>query len=252
MNKHWVLALAAAVLLSACSRSTQLAVRSVTGTEDEQDVPRAQQVITLLPYDRDSIFSALTAQASEPEPQPPAALLALRDSVSAAQELWRDSESGWNEMRSELQVLSERMQAMSRTSDEYFQLYERFDNLDSQVRRLDREKQGYFEAFTALQSSYNEVADSFNAVLTAWEDGAFFRYGEVIDSLTEVLGEAREDTTDAYGWAYFSLPRGQWWLHTRAELVFEELYWNLPYMSAGGTDTVVLNDANAEVRPLFK
>ena len=252
MNKHWVLALAALVLLGACSRSTQLAVRAVTSTEGGEEMPRAQQIITLLPFDRDSIFSAMGERASAPEPQPPTRLLELRDSVSAAQERWRDAEAAWNDMRSEQQTLSERMQGMSRTSDEYFQAYERFDNLDVQVRRLDREKQGYFDRFTELQSGYTAVADSFSAVLTAWEDAAFEDYGEVADSLTEVLGEALEDTTDASGWAYFTVPRGQWWIHTRAELVFEEQYWNLSYNSSGGTDTLVLNNSNAEVRPLFK
>ena len=67
MNKHWVVGLAALVLLSACSRSTQLAVRAVA-SGDGEEVARAQQVIRLIPYDRDSLFEALSSQVTESEP----------------------------------------------------------------------------------------------------------------------------------------------------------------------------------------
>ncbi len=76
-------------------------------------------------------------------------------------------------------------------------------------------------------------------------------YTEIVDSLVEARGEELVDTTNATGWADFSVPRGRWWVHTRTELVFEELYWNLPYGSTGGADTLVLNASNAETRPIF-
>jgi hypothetical protein len=34
-------------------------------------------------------------------------------------------------------------------------------------------------------------------------------------------------------------------------LVFEELYWNVPYESAGGADTLVIDESNAEIRPIY-
>jgi hypothetical protein len=251
MNKHWVLGLAVLATLTACGRSTQLAVRAVTTTEGGEEVGRSQEVIRLLPYDRDSIFAALTREASESEPQPPADLIALRDSVSNAQTRWTEAEASWNDIRSELQTLRDRMDAMNRSSREYANAYRQFDDLANQERRLDRDKQSYFESYTALQDAYGSRADSFNAVLQSWGDAAFESYGEIVDSLTEVLGEELVDTTDAGGWALFSVPRGRWWVHTRAELVFEELYWNVPYESAGGADTLVLNASNARIRPIF-
>lgn len=250
MNKHWVLGLAVLLLLTACQRSTQLAVYAVSEGEGEEATGLHQLEITLLPYDRDSIFEVLAQQASEPEPQPPQDLVDLRDLVSVAQERWRQSEASWNDIRSELQALNQRMEGMDRSSTEYFQLYRRFDDLDGQLRRLDREKQSYFDAYTALQSDYSTRADSFSAVLAAWEDIAFERYVEIVDSLLEAVGEPLYDTTDV-GWAFFQAPRGRWWVYTRFELPFEELYWNVPYRSAGGADTLILNSANAKVRPIF-
>ncbi len=252
MNKHWVLALAAFVLFTACSRSTQLAVRAISGGQGESEVGLAQLEIRLLPYDRDSIFSALAGQYADPEPKPPADLLDLRDSISVAQERWRSSEADWNEMRSELEALSERMKAMNRASRDYAQAFRRFDQLDGQLRRLDRDKQGYFDRFTQLQSAYRAKADSFNAVVLGWGDAAFENFSEVVDSLLEARGQTElYDTTDAAGWAYFEVPSGQWWVHTRFELPFEELYWNVRYSSQGGADTLALNTANAELRPIF-
>lgn len=252
MNKHWVLALAALVLVTACRRSTQLAVRAVSAGQVESEVGLAQLQIRLLPYDRDSIFTALAAQYGEPEPKPPADLLDLRDSISVAQERWRSAEADWNEMRSDLEALSERMKEMNRASRDYAQAFRRFDQLDGQLRRLDRDKQAFFNRFTELQSAYRAKADSFNAVLQGWGDAAFENFTEVVDSLLEERGKAElYDTTDASGWAYFEAPGGQWWVHTRFELPFEELYWNAPYASQGGADTLVLNEANASLRPIF-
>ena len=250
MNKDWVLGLAVLLLLTACQRSTQLAVYTVSEAEGEEATGLHQLEITLLPYDRDSIFEALAQQAPEPEPQPPQDLVDLRDSVSVAQERWREAEAAWNEIRSELQSLSERMEGMDRSSTAYYQLYRRFDELDGQLRGLDRVKQRYFDAYTELQSAYSTRADSFSAVLAAWEDIAFEGYVEIVDSLLEARGEALYDTTEA-GWAFFQAPRGRWWVYTRFELPFEELYWNVPYRSTGGADTLTLNSANAEVRPIF-
>jgi hypothetical protein len=252
MNKHWVLGLAMLAALTACSRSTQLAVRAVSEGAGGEEVGRSQQVIRLIPYDRDSIFEALTRAATDPEPQPPEDLMVLRDSVSVAQSRWTEAEGAWNDMRSQMLQLSERMENMDRASTEYAQAYRRFDDLDAQVRRLDRDKQRYFDSFTELQGQYRARADSFNAVVQAWGDAAFDTYTEVVDSMVEAMGRQElADTADADGWTYFSVPRGSWWVHTRASLVFEELYWNVLYESAGGADTLVLNSDNAQVRPIF-
>ncbi len=251
MNKHWVLGVVTLLAFSACNRATELAVQAASEGADGEVMAQGQLVVQALPFDRDSIFQALASQAAAPEPQPPADLIELRDSVSVARQRWTEAEAAWNEMRSELQSLSERMRNMDRASREYANLFSRFDELDSQVGRLERVQTRYFEAFTGLQGTYRARADSFNAVLQAWEERAFVDYPEARDSLIEVLGEVLEDTTDDSGWAYFRVPRGTWWIYARTKLVFEELYWNVPYASAGGTDTLVINESNAEVRPIF-
>lgn len=255
MNKHWVLhltVLAGLVPLVACGGATDLTVTVTTAAEGEEARGLSQQEIRLLPYNRDSIFEVLSRQAEAPEPQPPQDLLVLRDSVSAARERWQTAETNWNEIRSELQDLSERMRGMSRSSNEYFQAFSHFEDLDAQVGRLEKDQRQAFQQFTALDSLYRARADSFSAVVRAWGDVAFEDYGQIVDSLLERSGrEELWDTTGAQGWAELEVPRGNWWIYTRTELVFDELYWNVPYQSRGGADTVVLNRSNAEVRPIF-
>ncbi len=253
MNKHQVLFLVTLLTVGACKGPTQLAVRAASSGPEGEIVGRPQLVIRLLPYDRDSIFSVLTGRASRPEPQAPADLVELRDSIAVAQSRWRDAEASWNDSRSELQSISEKLKGLSRSSPQYFRLYQRFDDLEGQERRLNREKDRYFEAFTELQSVYNMRRDSFNAVVETWGDQVFADYGEIIDSLLKVGGrEELADTTDAAGWALFAPRSGRWYVHARSKLLFEELYWNHPIDVAGGTiDTLVLDESNAELRPIF-
>lgn len=251
MDKRWVTCFVALAMLTGCQRSTQLTVRAVSSGEGEEVVGLAKLVIRMLPYDRDSIFDALTARAPRPEPQPPADLLQLRDSIAAVQARWRAAEAGWNDAYSSLRDLRSRMDRMNKSSNEYFAAYAEFGNLEKKERRLNREKEALFKRFTDLQSAYSERADSFKVVLTAWEDEAFEDYGAIVDSMLEARGQELSDTTDGGGWAHFAVPKGQWWIYTRSKLTFEELYWNLPFKAEGGVDTVTLDRSNAETRLIF-
>ena len=252
MNKRWVIGLFAVVSLAACNRTSQVTIQAVSSAGGVASA-HAQLEIRMLPYDRDAVFAQLIAAASDPEPQPPEDLLLLRDSIAAAQDSWRQAEASWNNTYSELKDLSDRMEGMNSASDAYFEAYQRFDDLDGQERRLNRDRQRYFDEFDALQKQYSTRADSFSAVVTTWEDETFMNLPEVIDSLLEAGGrEVLFDTTDAAGIAQFIVPRGKWYIHTRAKLPFEELYWNVPVEIAGGTaDTIVIDATNAQVRPVF-
>ncbi len=122
MNKHQVLFLVTLLTVGACKGPTQLAVRAASGGPEGKIVGRPQLVIRLLPYDRDSIFSVLTGRASRPEPQAPADLVELRDSIAVAQSRWRDAEASWNDSRSELQSISERA-PRARSCSSWMRLY---------------------------------------------------------------------------------------------------------------------------------
>lgn len=237
-----------APLLSACGGG-DVAVRVVQEGGGEGNVqPVADLPVQFLPYDRDSIFDALTAAAEEPEPQVPEALQEALDSVRVLQEQWREAETEWADVRDELQQLSNRLQNMDPRSREYRQLFERFNQLEGREQQLNQAKNQAFERFDSLQTATLERADSVRAVRDSWADIAYQDYVTIVDSILEAEGvEVREDTTDADGYATVSLPNRRWWVHTRTDVPFGELYWNVPVEPAE-TDTLVLDPENAERR----
>lgn len=240
--------------LGACSRSGELVVQAAIGRDTTGAATGIDKlVIDLLPFDRDSIFEVLTRQASAPEPPIPPDLMALRDSLAAARELWTQAESQWNAVRAEMQDLSGSMDGMNRGSREYVQAYGRFTDLESQERSLARAKDQAFAEYEALQGRYSARADSIKVVRFNWEDEAFARYGEIVDSLLEASGrQIHTDTTGGGGYAVFRVPAGRWHVYTRYELPFEELYFNLPVqIEAGQQDTLRLTRDTAEIRPLL-
>jgi hypothetical protein len=251
MRRRSVLAGLIALLpvLAACGGS-ELTVLVLAGEGDEQQ-PVADLPLELLPFNRDSVFETLAAQAEEPEPQIPADLQAQFDEVAALQETWRAAEAEWAEAREALQNLSSRLQRLDRRSREYQQLYRQFDGLESTERRLNSTRQQAFQEFDELQRQTLGRADSARAVIEAWEDIAFMDYMDIEGEILESLGrEIVYDTTDAGGAATKSLKSGTWYIHTRLSLPFSELYWNVP-VDPAATDTLQLTRGNAEERIKF-
>ncbi len=254
MIKRWWPVLFCLAPLAACSRSGEVVVHAAIG-RDTAGAPLGidKLVVTLVPYDRDSIFEALAAQAPAPEPQIPQDLLAIRDSVAELRNFWTEAESQWSVVRDEMLKLSEQMKTMNRRSRAYVQAFGRFTELESQERRLARAKDAAFQQYERLQKQYSSRADSIKVIRFNWEDEAFARYGEIVDSLLAVRKrEALVDTTASGGYAHFRVPAGRWYVYTRYELPFQELYFNIPLdIQAGRQDTVTLTREKAEIRPLL-
>lgn len=242
----------AAGVLAACGGG-EVTVR-VMSTSSSQDSARAveENVVTFLPYDRDSIFSAMTERAEEPEPEVPQDLIEQYDQVQEAGRQWRQAEQAWSQARDSLKGLRQRMDQLDRRSREYLQLFKEFDQLEGQVSSLKQRKNQLFERFDSLQKATLSRADSMQAVIRSWEDEAYAGYVELTDSILQEKGvEIVRDTTDEQGYVTTSLSGGDWWVYTRHEPgPFEELYWNI-HVRPGQADTLVLSRENAEVRRKF-
>lgn len=203
--------------------------------------------VQLLPYDRDSIFDALAERAEEAEPAVPDTLRTMIQEVSDRQQEWRDADAEWQELRDSLRNIRQRMNGMNEASDAYRQLFDRFTSVEGRVNSLERAKEQAFQSFDALQKRTISFADSIRILRDAWAEEAFRDYTEITDSIMDARGvEARYDTTGADGWAEFSIPGGDWWVHTRVAGPYEELYWNL--IVPTGTDSLRLTPENAETR----
>ena len=244
----WVAAVAGTATLSACG-GNEVVVQAMTEQEG-QAAPIAGLVVRALPYDRDMIFDSLRAAYTTPEPEVPAALSALRDSIAAANQEWSRMNAVWASGRDSLRALSEEMQGMPRNNPRYLPMFNRYNALDREVNAAEQRSQAAFRRFEGLNARYASQAEETQAARTQWADAAYSDIDDIIDSrLREMRLREMADTTDANGIARFrGLRSGQWWIHARYDLPFDELYWNVP-IQADGTVQLQLTRENAEVRP---
>lgn len=210
-------------------------------------------VIQLLPFDRDQVFDSLTATAPSPEPQMPPELRVARDSITAAQQEWREFESRWLALREQLTQLSEELEQYNPAEAQYRVLFNEFNDLEAEYEAAERTKDAAFDRFDRLQQETFSDLEEYRAVLMGWEEQAFAPYGEVVGLKLQLSGqEIFADTTDATGRADFEADPGDWWIYARYPLATEELYWNEPVnLERGDPIQVPLNRSNAEVRDIL-
>jgi hypothetical protein len=211
-------------------------------------MPQANTEVRLFPFDRDSVFDVLDAQASTPKPAVPEDMVATFAEIADLQEQWRVKEREWSEGRDQLQSLSDELQGLDRRSRDYMQKYEQFGDLEQQVNRLDSEKVALFEQFTGLQESVAARVDSFRIARDSWEEST---YADYFDIETEILrarkAEVLADTTGVDGTVSMSIPSGDWWIVSRIPTASGELYWNIR-VDPSQSDTLRLSVENGEDR----
>lgn len=256
MRRSWLALVLCGPLLAAACGPGQVAVIGeieIADPEGEGMVirPLADMEVQFLPFDRDFVFDSLAAAFGTPEPPIPPDLLAIQDSIAAAQEEWREEEARWAAGRDRLVRINEQLQGLSRTQGQYITLYREYEDVEVQVERAGRVKDEAFRRFTELQEGYIQRADSMRLIREGWEDEAFAGAGEVfLAKLREAGREMVVDTTDATGRTLTAVPPGRWWVHTRHELPFSELYWNIEInVERGDPLQVFLNRQTAQVRP---
>ena len=207
--------------------------------------------VRILPFDRDAVFDSLENTYSEPEPAIPDSIFDLQDRVVEAQQAWQEAESRWSMLRDSLQAISNRMSGMDQSSDEYFTLFQDFNDLEGEVNALQEASDSAFQEFNTLQQRLNTSSREITIARQNWADEAFASIDSIFMARYEALGlEERWDTTGAQGVAQFmNVPAGQWWVNARYDRQFDELYWNVPIeVENGETVQVDLTADNAEVR----
>lgn len=227
----------------------------VSAPEGEGTVtrPLGDIEVQLLPYDRDEIFDSLAAAYPEPEPEIPDTLLAAQEAVAEAQAEWRDAEAEWNLLRDTLQTLNRQLQRLNRGEGQYQILYREWQQLEGRLASAERRQEQAFDRFTELQQGIAQQSREIQLARDEWAQGAFADVGDVIDArIAELRREEMVDTTDASGVVGFDAPAGEWWVHARYPLPYEELYWNIPVtVSSGETHEIRLSRENAEERPIL-
>jgi hypothetical protein len=215
--------------------------------------PLAELPVRALPYDRDALFQELAGQYGEPEPAIPDSLLALQQEIAAANAAWSEASANWGAARDSLQKLSDALRGISRASPQYRLMFQDYNTQESREQQALRARDQAFARFTGLQDRYTQQAEEIQARRQAWADQAYAKIDSVIAArLDEMDRQEWADTTDANGMARFQLEPGEWWIHGRYDLAYEELYWNEPItVQRGDPIQLILNRASAEVRPKF-
>lgn len=241
-------AVAGTATLMACGGSE--VVVSVYTQQDGQPAPVSGLEVRALPYDRDAIFDSLRAAYGTPEPEVPAALTAVRDSIAAANQQWSEMNARWAEGRDSLRTLLDEMNAIPRMNPRYLPMFNRYNALEREVNAAKQASDQAFARFEALNARYATQAEELNQARQQWSDVAYADIDRIIDArLREQRLQEAVDTTDANGIARFrGLRSGEWWIHARYDLPFDELYWNVP-IQAEGEMQIELTRENAQVRP---
>lgn len=240
-------AVAGTATLSACGGS-EVVVQAFTEQEG-QPVAVPGLEVRALPYDRDAIFDSLRAAYATPEPEVPQELSALRDSIAAANQQWSTMNARWAEGLDSLRILRGAMDQIPRMNPRYLPMFNRFNALEREVNAAKQASDQSFARFEALNARYAARAEETGLAREQWADAAYADVDRVIDArLRDLRLQPVVDTTDANGVVQFrGLRRGDWWIHARYDLPFDELYWNVPL--AEGEQQLELTRQNAEVRP---
>jgi hypothetical protein len=240
------------IVLGACTG--QVTVQAQLEGEDGAVTPLRELEVMALPYDRDAIFDSLEAAWGTPAPQVPDSLVELQAAIATAQNEYTEATSRWGAARDSAKVLSDRLSGMSnRMSGEYRLMHRDFQDQEATYRQAEGVMNRAFERTKELRNRFTQSAQEYSTRREAWGEEAFVPVDSIIMVRLDQLGrEVAADTTDANGIAVFALKTGQWWIHARYELPFDELYWNEPVTVARGEPTVVqLTRATAEVRPRY-
>lgn len=244
-------AFAAAVTVGCSGEAVVLA--QIENEETGETTPLSGLEVRYLPYDRDVIFDSLQAAAGRPEPAPPDSLIELQSAIAEAQAAWSAATERWNTARDSLRAINTRLENLPRQSAEYRLLFRDFGDQEGRSAAAERQMNTLFAEYTELQQRYTAQAQEYSLLHEQWGDEAFADIQSVIEARIEAAGrEEVYDTTDANGIARTALPKGQWWVSTRYELIYDELYWNEPIEVAGGDPVqLILNRANADRRPVY-
>lgn len=210
--------------LAACSQPVA-SVRVTIPDLHAVETPLIGQIVTFLPYDRDSVLEVLEGRAASPRPHARALdslfrifrpafqrYLLLADSLTQAK---TGGDLGGDRPTLEQRVESARL-ALGVVRDAVF----------PEMTRLRRD-------------------------VEAWEDVTFREYRAFTRALTgRIFATPVADTTDARGFATATLTDGRWWVTARALDPTDpnrEWYWNLPI----DRDTVLLDPRTGRNRPRY-
>lgn len=206
-------------------------------------------VVTALPYDRDSLLSAMEQRAGLPRPHTQeldTLFQAFRTPFLAfARVAWRVEQ-----LRRTRDSLATRRVAAA-GSPAIGELDGRLHATEDSLRQLEGDLNSTRAALAAARNALWPRIERLRGEVQRWELTTFAGYDTAVRSITRdrlVLGLS--DTTDANAWVRLVLTGGRWWIYARSPDPQDpnaHWYWNV----AATGDTLRLTASNARHLPRY-
>ena len=240
--------LAAGVM--ACGVERKVAARVSIPGPDSLETPAAGVGVVALPYDRDSILASLEARAGSPRPST-AALDSLFARFRGPFTTYTNLTYAAGRLSDSLRRVQQQLDTTSRQSPQYRSLDRQRRLLRDSVAAVNVRAEQARQTLDRARSDFLSRSESLRSRVRHWEDSTYQGYDSIVENLTlRRHQEGATDTTDATGWAHFSLSPGKWWLYARAWDTSDpnaEWYWNIPV----DDDTLLLSSRSGQRRPRY-
>lgn len=214
------------------------------------ETPAAGVGVVALPYNRDSVLETLDASARSPRPDT-AALDSLFARFRGPFTAYTAISYAEGALRDSLRLLRSRLGSLLRGAPEYAPLSARYTRLSDSLVRVRSRTQRARAALDRARIDFVGRSDTLRTAVRQWEDSTYRGYDSIVDRLARARRrEPVTDTTDATGWAHFTLAPGTWWIHARAWDTSDpnsQWYWNVP----ANADTILLSSRTGRRRPRY-
>lgn len=228
----------------------EVAVRVSIPDPASAETPAAGVGVVALPYDRDSVLASLEARASSQRPDT-AALDSLFARFRGPFTTYTAISYAEGELRDSLRRLRGRLDSVPRQSPDYAALSAGHARLSVSLLRTERRARQARVALDRARLDFVSRSESLRSAVRHWEDSTYRGYESIVESLAKARRrEPVTDTTDATGWAHFTLAPGNWWIHARAWDTSDpnsQWYWNTP----ADSDTILLSSRSGQQRPRY-
>jgi len=234
---------------AACS-GREVQIRVVIPGPDSADSPVARLPLIALPYDRDSVLSALEARAPTPRPHS-AALDSLFEVFRRPFQALAEASLRVQALGDTLATLKQRLDTLPRGAPAYRAAYLRFAALSDSLGTAQAAAARAQTALDKVRKAVEGRIEKLRGEVRRWENNTYQPYDSIVRTLSVAVGrQAIADTTGADGRTTLRLPPGRWWIYARSWDASDpnaEWYWNLPVTGAD----LVLDRTTGRRRPRY-
>jgi hypothetical protein len=233
-----------------CGSPRPIAVQVLVPDLNGAETPLPGIEVAALPYDRDSVLTALESRAAGGRPH-----TRELDSLFQAfrQPFLAFARTAWQlEQTTRLRdSLLRRHTSSTPGTPGARELAQRLQRVADSLRRLAPVLESRRAALGAARDTLWPRIERLQAEVRRWELSAYAGYDTIVRGFARdhlKLGIA--DTTDSNGWASLKLSPGRWWIYARSpdpQNPNAQWYWNVP----ASADTLRLNPATGRNLPRY-